>query len=231
MGGKLSLCLLVFGLQMSFWWMFIEHNVERTQTARSQIDARIMGAYIRKYTGYFRNYPQSAIFGSKQYYNSSNYDENVFQQFTKRPLYGPIFIAVNWPLSLVGFEFPTRMFVALSFFASLCGVLMFVLLWNLGWSPAQSVVGSFLGAWSFAWLSTFSVPKAIRSRFRQHFFVSFRATPVRADRPTLKLALLHALFAGVAAWLFYRLVAQRYSSCRWCENRSIGSRFSYPSSS
>ena len=203
----LSLCLLVFGLQMSFWWMLIEHNVERTQTARSQIDARIMGADIRKYAGYFRNYPQSAIFGSKQYYNSlPTTDENVFQQFTKRPLYGPIFIAVNWPLSLVGFEFPTRMFVALSFFASLCGVLMFVLLWNLGWSPAQSVVGSFLGAWSFAWLSTFSVPESHSVTVSAAILCLISGQRlVRADRPTLKLALLHALFAGVAAWLFLPL--------------------------
>ena len=204
---KLSLCILVFGLQMSFWWVLIEHNVERAQAARSQMDARVMGLDIRKYTGYFRNYPQSAIVGSKGYYKSlPTSDENVFQQFTKRPLYGPVFIAVNWPLSLVGCEFPTRMLVALALSASLCGVLMFVLLWSLGWSAVQSVVGSFFSAWSFAWLSTFSVPESHSVTILAALLCLISGQRfVRADRSTLALALPHALLAGVAAWLYLPL--------------------------
>ena len=203
----LSLCLLVFGLQMSFWWVLIKHNVERAHAARSQMDARVMGLDIRKYTGYFRNYPRSVILGPKRYFDAlPTSDENVFQQFTKRPLFGPIFVAVNWPLSLVGFEFPTRMFVALTFFAALSGVLMFILLWNLGWLPAQAVIGSFLGTWSFAWLSTFSLPESHSVTISAAILCLISGQRlVRADRPTLKLALPHALLAGVAAWLYLPL--------------------------
>ena len=195
---------IFFCLQFAAWWALIEHNYARVLEIRVESDARVMGSDVREYTRYFRQYPESAIFGSKKYLRQLPKEkENVFEEFLKRPLFAPIFIAFNWLLSLFGVGYLGRLLAFASLFASLSGLLMCLLLRSVNWTYPQAALGALFCASSFSWLSTFSIPESYSLTISAALLCLISGHRLAQSDEALHVrSYRHAVICGIAAWLY-----------------------------
>jgi hypothetical protein len=186
---------------MVAWSSLIAHNLPRAEKLIGPVpqslqrDLMVIGTDFEEYRDYFRNYPKTLGEVEK---------DNVFSEFHKRPLYGPVSSTLNIFLNALGITFPNSMLVILSLYAASCSILLYFLLHLMGLPRLQSVLLTAAATVSFGWLSVFSLPESYSLTICAMLVAMISATYVlRVPEENFKTAVLaHAGLLGVCGWLY-----------------------------
>jgi hypothetical protein len=191
---------VVFAL-MAFWSHLIEYNIGRIKNlseAGAYSDKIILGADPLEYLEYFRHYPTTLSGVSR---------ENVYTEFHKRPLYGPICSTISLFLGTVlHIKYPLNMILILAAYATSCSVLLYLLLCRIV-PTLLAVAFTFLGTSSFGWLSLFSIPESYSlTIFGALLALMSGLSFYKSDDNILHFAALrHSLVVGIVSWLYLPL--------------------------
>ncbi len=195
--------LSIFAVVMTTWWALIAHNLARAENAVAPIPypqrySMVLGADFDKYRDFFRDYPKTL---------SQIRKANVFTDYHKRPLFGPVSAALTLALATAGIVYPQNMLFILSLYAT-CSIFLFYFLMRLLDFPAvQSALLTLTVTLSFAWLSVFSIPESY-SLTISAALIAIMSSIVQFRRPRADIraaALKHAAVSGVAGWLYLPL--------------------------
>jgi hypothetical protein len=186
-------------VQMAAWSALLQHNLPRAEAAvEAQPALRnflVLSADFGEYRDYYRDYPRNLEeFGR----------DNIFNEYYKRPAYGPISGSISLVLSKwLGVEYPRSMFIILSFYPSLAGTLFFWLMRRTGLGIALSAAMTAICVLSFGWLSVFSVPESY-SLAVCAILACLLSGSRFAVEPELRRrsAFRHAAVAGLSTWLY-----------------------------
>jgi hypothetical protein len=193
--------LLLLATLMVAWSSIIAHNLTRAEKLigpvppSSQRDLLALGTDFEEYTDYFRSYPRSITEATKA---------NVFSEFHKRPLYGPISSTLNIWLHALGITYPNSMFMVLSLYAACCSLLLYCLLQLMRLSPLQSFILTASATISFGWLSIFSLPESYSLTICAMLAAMIAATLVlQAPPERFKISVMAlAVVLGICGWLY-----------------------------
>jgi hypothetical protein len=196
-------------LLMAFWALLLSHNLPRSERAVAETpelsERMVIGADFEEYRGFFENYPISL---------TQITAGNFFNEFHKRPLYGPISASLTIVLyNIFGVTFPYNMYLILSLYSGLASILFFVVLRRLDLPSLEAGLLTAMCSLSFAWLSVFSVPESYSLSVVCVLVAMLSATSLyRAPNATLVRHGLHAVAVGLAAWVYMPICAAVFLS-------------------
>ncbi|MCX5578955.1 hypothetical protein [Kaistia terrae] len=190
---------MAIALQMVAWSALLQYNLPRAQaTIEAQPALRnflVMSADFGEYRDYYRDYPKHLGDITRS---------NIFNEYYKRPAYGPIsgglsFMLSKWP----GIDYPRSMFLILSFYASLAGTLFFWLMRRTGLDLPLATTMTAIGVFSFGWLSVFSVPESYSLAVCGILACLLSGSSFVVERELRPgSAVRHAVVAGLSTWLY-----------------------------
>ena len=191
--------IVTIAIQMVGWSAMLRYNLPRAEAViEAQPERRnflVLSADFGEYRDYFRDYPKSLSEISRQ---------NAFNEYYKRPLFGPISAGLSLALiTLFGIEYPDSMFLILSFYPSLAGVMFFWLMRRTGLSRTLAGGMTALCIFSFGWLSLFSVPESYSLAVCSVIACLLSgSTFLREPDLSPASATRHAVLAGLGSWLY-----------------------------
>jgi hypothetical protein len=186
-------------VQMVGWSALLRYNLPRAEAViEAQPERRnflVMSADFGEYRDYYRDYPKSI---------SEMNRNNTFNEYYKRPLYGPISASLGLGLRLIsGIEYPDSMFLILSFYPSFAGVLFFWLMRRVGLNLALAVGLTAVCIVSFGWLSLFSVPESYSLAVCSIVTTLLSGSGFARGGELRRAAVLrHAFVAGMGSWVY-----------------------------
>jgi hypothetical protein len=189
-------------VQMLGWSFLLEHNLARGEklwqvvTEQKDRNFTVLSADFLEFRDYYRAFPKTINEASPQ---------NVYVEFYKRPLYGPISAALTICLYRVfGITYPRSMFVILPLYATLATMLLFHVLKTVGIPTLEAGVLAGVGTLSFAWLSVFSVPESYSLSVCAALLamLSGARLPGLEEQGAGRAIARHALVAGATAWIY-----------------------------
>jgi hypothetical protein len=193
------LVIAAITLQMFAWSALLQHNLLRAEVV---IDAQpglqnilVLSADFEEYRDYYRDYPKHIKDLSRA---------NIFNEYYKRPAYGPISGGLSLILSKwLDIEYPRSMFIILSFYASLAGTLFFWLMRRTGLDLSLSAAMTAICVLSFGWLSVFSVPESYSLAVCSILVCLLSGSSFVVERELRPgSAVRHAVIAGLSTWLY-----------------------------
>jgi hypothetical protein len=195
-----ALCILtLFGTGMFGWSMLLAHNLPRAEevvaAAPEVKNYRVLGADFEEYRDYFRDYPHRFADITSQ---------NSLSEYYKRPAFGPISASLTIILyQLFGIDYQRSMFLILAFYASLAGVMFYVLVRHTKIAPVEALLTTAFCVFSFAWLSTFSVPESYSLAVCATIACLLSGRRFVDGHPiTWGSSIRHTIVVGLASWIY-----------------------------
>lgn len=194
--------ILVYGALVSGWWLLLAHNLRRGEALFAQVtdqpsrNVLALSADFLEYRDYYRAFPtRIAEFSA----------HTTLVEYYKRPLYGPVSAGLSWIAHrLLGLDFPARMFLVLSCYASMATLLLYQLVRSTALPRLESVLLTSLAASGFAWLSVFSVPESYSLSVCATLLAALSGSrvPTFVEPRGRRSAFRHAIVSGLAGWVY-----------------------------
>jgi hypothetical protein len=200
---NILLLTAAFLILVAFWYNAIKFNWDPNTVDGTEVgEPPYLGADVHKYSQFFQAFPASLNDIKSAPSIATLAKQSVFVEYWKKPLWGPISAFLNLTVSeLLGLAFPSRMFLVLAIYGSVCTCLLFSLLRSAGVCWQWATLISAIATVSFAWLSMFSIIETASLSTIGALLAIRSGSNLPIGRIAPQKIILHCLLTGCMAWL------------------------------